>query len=123
MHEGAPQPHEQPYSPYDNESFEVSPRTKSPMEQELDFNVDVVFDDLEKIIPEFNQYVNANGGEVSEEMRQLQNEALNTMRGIKNSNISKPKSKGELIKELEKRTNDPNIMLSAEARKLIEGIL
>lgn len=122
MQEGAPQPH----MPYDGDPFEVSPTTeKSPMEQELSFNVDTVFSDLERIIPDFNQYVKDRGEEIPERMYELQNEALNTMRSIKNAEGSRLGSKEELIAELDRRTKDedPDIRLSDEARELIVGIL
>lgn len=93
---------------------------ESPMLQKFNFNVDVVFDDLEAIIPQYNQFIESRGNQVPEEMISCQREALNTMRSIKNSD-QKPKSKEELILELDRRKKENK--LTDEAADLILGIL
>ncbi len=120
MHEGAPRPHI-PYEADDFEETHHEHESPSPMEQKLDFNVDIVFDDLENIIPEYNKFIENKGNRVPEEMIWTQNEALNAVRSIKNIDGPRPSSKTEFIAELEKREKEGK--LTTEARELIEGIL
>jgi hypothetical protein len=126
MNEGAPQTH----IPYEADDFNDTHQEEgsfSPMEQKLDFNVNIVFDDLANIIPEYNNFIKSRGDSVPEEMIEAQNEALNAMRSIKNDG-PRITSKAELIDELDRRVRgiekDGEIVtLSPEAKELIEGIL
>lgn len=119
MKEEAPQTHA---FHDDAENFEITNQeNESPMEQKLDFNVEIVFDDLGMIIPLYNQAVESRGEKVSEDMFACQREAINTMRSIKNTEGKVPRSKKELIMELDRRTKEDE--LTADARELIEGIL
>jgi hypothetical protein len=107
--------------PYDEEPYDVSPhKEKSPMNQEFSFSVDVVSDDLDMIIPEFNKYLESLGDEITEEMIAWQGQAVNVMHGIRNSD-PRPTSISELIAELKRR--EALGELTSQARELIVGIL
>ncbi len=93
---------------------------ESPMLQEFSFSPDVVFDDLEAIIPQYNQFIESQGDKVPEVMLACQREALNAMRSIKNGE-NRPKSRGELLIELDRREKEEG--LSPTAADLIIGIL
>ena len=93
---------------------------ESPMSQRFNFNVDVVYDDLEAIIPQYNQFIESEGNRVPEEMLACQREALHTMRSIKNGD-SRPSSKEELLSELQRR--EDNGLLYVGVFDLIAGIL
>jgi hypothetical protein len=85
--------------------------------QEMSFNINVVYDDLIAIIGQFNQVY---GESLSQEMFKYQNEALEVVAGIKDSDL-KPTSVTELKTVLNSMKDAGKI--SEPAYDLIVGIL
>ena len=96
---------------------------ESPMFEPLPFNIDMTFDILKIIITQFNEWAEEHGERISEEMRENQRKAVITMHDIttKMAKEDRPKSKEELISELNKREKAG--LINTAVNELITGIL